>query len=547
MAQMVDEGPDFDVIVVGAGFSGLYMLYRLRELGFKVKVLEAGDGVGGTWHWNRYPGARCDVPSLAYSFGFDPDLEQEWQWTEKYPPQPEILAYLNHVADRFDLRRDIQLETRVVGARFEDADEMWSLETETGETMRSRFCVMATGALSIPKNPEFPGADTFAGESYVTSEWPAEGVDFAGKRVGVIGTGSTGIQVIPQVARQAERLTVFQRTPNFSVPAQNTPLDPELEAKTKAEYQDYRRRQHDSIFGVPTPVGEKSALAVDEDELTENLERIWANGSPSEFLLSYTDLGLDADANERVAEFVRRKIRETVKDPEVAEMLCPDDHPIGTKRICVDIDYFETYNRDNVSLVDVRADPIVEITPTGIRTGGSSYDLDVIVYAIGFDAMTGALLSIDPIGRDGVRLAAAWKDGPRSFLGLGVAGFPNLFTVTGPMSPSVLSNMVVSIEQHINWIANCIAYLRDHDLTEIDPDPDAQEKWVEHVRTIADSTLYPQADSWYVGANVPGKPRVFMPYVGGVNIYDAEIRRIAEEGYPGFKLSGPRELARSDA
>jgi cation diffusion facilitator CzcD-associated flavoprotein CzcO len=529
----------FDAVVIGAGFAGMYMLYRLRELGLSARVYEAGDGVGGTWYWNRYPGARCDVESLEYSYSFSPELEQEWQWTERYPRQPEILSYANHVADRFDLRRDIQLNTRVTSAHYDEASRRWAIRTDQGDAVTARFCVMATGCLSLPNRPNFKGLDSFKGPWYHTGMWPKEGVDFSGLRVGVIGTGSTAIQAIPQIAKQAAQLTVFQRTPNFSMPAQNGPLDPEVQRQMKANYREHRRKARESAFGVPfelTEISMKSALEVSAEDRQRELEGRWQYGGAT-IIASFADLLTNKEANDVAAEFVRSKIRETVKDPAVAELLLPKDHPIGTKRPCVDTEYFETYNRDNVTLVDVRSAPIEEITEKGLRTGGVEYELDAIVFATGFDAMTGALFNIDIRGRDGQSLRQKWADGPRTYLGLAVEGFPNLFTITGPGSPSVLSNMIVSIEQHVEWISDCIEYLRQHDLTSIEATADAENAWVEHVNVVGNYTLYPLANSWYVGANIPGKPRVFMPYIGGVGNYRKKCDEVAAKGYEGFALN----------
>jgi cyclohexanone monooxygenase len=530
---------DFDAIIVGAGFAGLYQLYRCRELGLTTRVFEAGDGVGGTWYWNRYPGARCDVESLEYSYSFSPELEQEWEWSERYPTQPEIERYLNHVADRFDLRKDIQLETRVTAAHYDDATGRWTLETDRGDRVTTQYLVMATGCLSLLQDPRdrFEGLDSFRGEWYHTGAWPKEPVDFTGKRVGVIGTGSTAIQVIPQVAKAASHVTVFQRTPNFSVPAQNRPLSEDEQRAMKAHYQEHRQAAKQSLFGVPVPVPEKGALECTPEEQHEALETRWQAGGVAPFMLAFTDVLTNQAANDVVAEFIRGKIRDTVRDPEVAALLCPFDHPLGTKRPCCDIDYFETFNRDNVTLVDVRKSPIVEITPKGIRTEDAEYEFDAIVFAIGFDAMTGALFDIDIRGHDGLKLRDAWADGPRTYLGIQTVGFPNMFTITGPQSPSVLSNMVVSIEQHVDWITDAIAYLRERGLDTMEPTKEAQDAWVDHSNEVGNATLYPKAKSWYTGANVPGKPFVFMPYIGGVAPYRQKCDEVAAASYKGFTLT----------
>jgi cyclohexanone monooxygenase len=527
---------DFDAIVIGAGFSGLYMLHRLRRLGLSVRVLERGSGIGGTWFWNRYPGARCDVESLDYSYSFSPELEQEWEWTERYPTQPEILRYLNHVADRFDLRRDIQLNTQVTRVHYQADANRWTIVTSAGESFQAHFCIMAVGCLSSVNEPNFTGLDTFQGSWYQTSRWPHAGVDFGGQRVACIGTGSSAIQAIPQIARQARHLTVFQRTPNFSIPARNAPLDSETQQQVKADYPERRRKARLSRAGLPLNPPLQSALEASPEERRRVYEAGWQRGGIGSVNGAYNDLLVNMEANQTIADFVRSKIRETVRDPEVARTLMPVDYPLGTKRLCVDIDYYETYNRDNVTLVDLRRDPIEEITPTGVRTRSSQYDVDSIVFAIGFDAMTGPLFEMDLRGRDGLALKSKWADGPRTLLGLATAGFPNLFMITGPGSPSVLSNMVVSIEQHVDWIADCLSYLVAEDVESIEADAAAEDAWVQHVNEVASRTLYPLASSWYMGANIPGKPRIFMPYVGGVGAYRARCDEVAAHGYQGFTL-----------
>jgi cation diffusion facilitator CzcD-associated flavoprotein CzcO/acetyl esterase/lipase len=528
----------FDAIVVGAGFAGLYALHRLRAAGLRVRVIEQGDGVGGTWYWNRYPGARCDIESVDYSYSFSEELEQEWEWSERYPAQPEILRYLDHVADRFDLRRDIELGKRVVEARYEP--DGWHVTTDDGATYSATYCIMACGCLSVPHRPAIDGLDDFEGEWHHSARWPHEGVDLAGKRVGVIGTGSTGIQLVPQLAEQAEHLYVFQRTANFSMPAHNRALDPDVRAAIKASYRERRRLARESLSGVPSShpdvLPQRSALEVAPEDRVQAYERGWAAGGIGGVTLAFNDIITNAEANGTAADFVRGKIRALVRDPVTADALCPTTHPIGTRRICVDTDYFATYNRDDVTLVDVRSAPIVRLTPRGIETTSGEYELDVIVFATGFDAMTGPLLAIDVRGREGRRLKDKWSDGPRTYLGLATAGFPNLFLVTGPGSPSVLSNMVLSIEQHVDWIADCIAHLREHGHATIEATPDAEDGWVAHVNEVAEATLFPQARSWYIGANIPGKPRVFMPYLGGVGSYRVHCDGVAAGGYAGFAV-----------
>ncbi|SFP50024.1 cyclohexanone monooxygenase [Geodermatophilus dictyosporus] len=527
---------EVDVVVVGAGFSGLYLLHRLRGLGFRVLVFEAGDGVGGTWYWNRYPGARVDVKSMDYSFSFDRELEQEWEWTEKYPPQEELLRYVNHVADRFDLRKDIRLETRVTEAVWDDEDARWMVRTDRGDQVSAQHVIMATGCLSTSKVPEVPGLETYTGRWYHTGHWPKEGVDFSGQRVGVVGTGSSGVQSIPLIAEQAAHLTVFQRTPNFVVPAHNHPIDPEHQRSVKAEYDEYRRANRESGFGIAVPPATKGALEASEEERQALWERAWYDRDNSlvTFLTGFTDMITDKAANDTAAQYVRDRIAEIVEDPEVARLLQPTDHPFGTKRPCLGTNYYETFNRPNVRLVDVRKDPIVEITAKGLRTGTEEFELDALVFATGFDAMTGALTAVDIHGRDGRSLRESWAAGPRTYLGVQMAGFPNLWTITGPGSPSVLSNMMVSIEQHVEWVTDAIVALRDEGLATMEPDEGAQDGWTRHVDEVGHMTLYPSANSWYMGDNVPGKPRVFMPYIGGVGPYRQKCDEVAANGYEGF-------------
>ena len=536
MASALSTDRHVDVVVVGAGFAGVYMLYRLRGLGLSVQVYEAGAGVGGTWYWNRYPGARCDVESLDYSYSFSDELQQEWRWTERYAAQPEILRYVNHVVDRFDLRRDIQLDTRVTAAHFDEATARWTIVTSRGDRVSARFCVMATGCLSAAQIPKLPGLETFQGAWYHTGHWPHEGVDFTGQRVGVIGTGSSAIQAIPIIAAQARHLHVFQRTPNFSIPARNAPLDRDHERHVKASYAEFRRQARESRVGFVVERSDDSALAVAADVREREYEKRWERGGLG-FSATYVDLLTDQAANDTAAEFFRAKIRSIVRDAAVAEALVPRDYPIGTKRLCVDTNYYDTFNRDNVTLVDIRTVPIEAITPHGLRTRDATYELDSIVFATGFDAMTGALLAVDIRGRGGRTLAQHWDAGPRTYLGLAVAGFPNLFIVTGPGSPSVLSNMIVSIEQHVDWIADCITCLGRGGHASIEATPAAEEAWVAHVNELGALTLYPRASSWYMGANVPGKPRVFMPYVGGVGTYRKKCDEVAARGYEGFSIS----------
>ena len=525
-----------DAVIVGAGFSGMYLLHRLRTMGLSAVVFEAGTDVGGTWYWNRYPGARVDVESLAYSYSIDPDMDQDFVWQDRYLTQPEILRYAQYVADRFDLRKDIVFRTRVAAAHYDEDSRTWSVRTEHEDAVTARFLVMATGCLSSSKLPEIPGLDTFKGETHHTAHWPHEGVDFSGKRVGLIGTGSSGVQSIPVIAEQAADLTVFQRTPAYSLPARNRELRPDEITEMKENYRAYRQAQKESGFGVPTPVPTKSALEVSEEERHARFEEAWESGSLVNLLTTYTDLAVDQEANDTAKRFIHGKIREVVEDPQTAADLCPE-YPVGTKRPCLDTSYYETYNRPDVHLVNLQREPLVEVTEKGVRTAAEEYVFDAIVYATGFDAMTGSLTNVDIRGRGGASLKEAWSAGPRTYLGIGSAGFPNLFMITGPGSPSVLSNMIVSIEQHVDWVCDAIEHLRQQGLATIEPSQQAQDDWVDHVNLIASHTLYPKANSWYMGANVPGKPRVFMPYAGGVGEYRKKCAQVATDGYPGFVLT----------
>ena len=523
-----------DVAIVGAGFAGLYMLHRARKLGLRARVFEQGGGVGGTWYWNRYPGARCDVESLEYSYSFDERLQQEWRWSERYASQPEILRYLEHVAERFDLKKDIEFNCRITSASFDG--KCWVVSD--GKTqVRTSFLVMATGCLSSTNHPKFDGLDSYQGKTYHTGRWPHEGVDFTGLRVGVIGTGSSSVQSIPIIAAQAHSLVVFQRTATYSVPARNAPLDPAEVARVKADYAGLRARNRQMIngFGSRTPRSTESALAATREERARAFEGRWQQGGLY-YLGAFGDLILDARANDLAAEFVRGKIRETVRDPAVAKLLEPRQ-PIGCKRLCVDSGYFETFNRPNVRLVDVNRTPIERFTPHGLRAGGEDFAFDAVVFATGFDAMTGALNRIDIRGRGGVALADKWRAGPLTYLGLGVAGFPNLFIIAGPGSPSVLTNMVVSIEQHVDWIAGCLAHLRAHGRATIEASPRAEQGWVAHVNEVASRTVYPGCNSWYLGANIPGKTRVFMPLLG-FPAYAERCAEVAARGYEGFEIRG---------
>lgn len=523
----------FDVVIVGAGFAGLYMLHQARTLGLRAQVLEAAGGVGGTWYWNRYPGARCDVESMEYSYQFSKELQQEWDWSEVYSPQEEILRYANHVADRFDLRRDIRFNTRVTAATFDDASSRWTLETEDGSRVTARFCVMGTGCLSTTNTP-FKGVENFAGDTYHTGQWPHEGVDFAGRRVGVIGTGSSAIQAIPMIAQEAKHLYVFQRTPNYTVPARNRPLTPEIRDRIKADYAGFRAKAKTMPSGILYEFNPKSAIEVSAEERQREYEKRWQDGGVT-FMGAFADLVMNHDANETAAEFVRGKIREIVKDPKIADLLSPRN-VIGCKRLCVDTDYWEAFNRPNVTLVDVSKAPIESITPDGVRTGGREYALDALVFATGFDAMTGTLLAMDIRGRGGRKLREAWAEVPRNYLGLTVSGFPNFFIITGPGSPSVFANMMNAIEQHVEWIADCMTYMRGHGIRQIEASAEAESAWVAHVAEVGAVSLRSHCDSWYIGANIAGKPRVFTPYIGPVPDYAKKCEDVAAKGYEGFVL-----------
>lgn len=537
---------DVDVLVVGAGFAGLRALHTIRQRGFSVVVLEAGDGVGGVWNWNRYPGARCDVESYDYSYSFSEELQQEWRWSERYATQPEILLYLNHVADRFDLRRDIRLSTRLERADWDEAASRWAVRTSTGETWRARFLVMATGQLSTTKAPQLPGLESFRGEVYHTGLWPHEPVDLRGKRVGIIGTGSSGMQMAPVVAPDVEHLTVFQRTANFSVPASNAPISDEEDAKVKATYAQRREAARNSPTGLSFPISDTSALEVTPEEREASYEKAWTRLGFG-FALCFKDILLDIRANDTAAEFVRRKIGALIDDPDTRDKLLPRGFPFGAKRPSVDSGYFETFNRANVTLVDVRSDPIKEIVPAGIRTSSATHELDVIVFATGFDVFTGSLLKPSINGRGGLPLREKWAAGPRTYLGLMTSDFPNLFMIAGPGSPSLLSNVIVSTEQHVDVVADLLAHLETQGLAEVEPTEEAVSRWVEHVNERAQETLYPLATSYYNGDEIPGKPRVFMPYSGGVRGYRRILERVVAEGYEGFVLRRRENLPGSGA
>jgi cation diffusion facilitator CzcD-associated flavoprotein CzcO len=554
MAEIPDEAApgdqedqDLDAIVIGAGFAGIYMVYRLRESGFAVRGLEAGSGVGGTWYWNRYPGARCDSESMYYSFSFLPDFEQEWPLEQRYPTQPVILRYLQTVAERLDLLKDFRFGTRVASVTWNEPAARWTVRSAGGYEATARFVITAVGALSAANIPAFPGAETFAGEQYSTANWPHAPVPLAGQRVGLIGTGSSGVQALPEIAKEAGAVTVFQRTPQFVTPAQAGPLDPQLVAMWKENYQEIRRRTKITTGGIPIPDPQRSALELSDQERRAICEEAWRRGGIWFLGGTFSDAVTSLEANTVVADFVRSKIDEIIDDPEVADKLKPRTYPWGTKRVPIGSDYYETFNRPNVRLVDLRADPITEITPRGIKTAAAEHELDVIVYATGFDALTGALIRLGVRGLAGTPLGDAWPDGPRTYLGLCVPGFPNLFTITGPGSPGVVTNVPVAIEQHVEWVDELLRFARAGGSTTIEATHDATTAWTRHVQDVANETLYPSADSWYVGANIPGKARVFLPYIGGLDVYRRKCDDIAAAGYPGFVFDGADVPVRQEA
>ena len=526
-----------DVLIVGAGFAGLYAVHKLRGLGFSVHACEAAEEVGGTWWWNSYPGARCDVESLDYCYAFDVALLHEWKWSERFATQAEVLSYARHVADRFDLRRDITFNCRVTSCEWDEGNATWHIRTDRGDRYSARYVIAATGCLSLPNRPEIAGLDDFQGDMLFTQAWPKEGYDLAGKRVGVIGTGSSGIQSIPVIAQQAAHLTVFQRTANFTLPAVNRQVDSEYEAAVRADYLGHRRTILQNRAATVKQTIADSAFDLTDEEREAAYEEKWQRGGAGGIPILFADSLSNPASNEEAAQFVRRKIREIVEDPEVAESLTPRDHPIATKRICLDTDYYATFNRPNVTLVDLRKTPIDRVSRDAIITTAGEHPLDVIVFATGFDAMTGPLKAMNVRGAEGLPLDNAWADGPRTYLGLMIAGFPNLFTITGPGSPSVLANMIAAIEQHVNWIAELLVHMRDDHLDRVEATPEAEADWVDEVRRVADGTLFPLANSWYNGDNIAGKPRMFMAYVGGYPAYAARCDEIASAGYEGFALA----------
>jgi cation diffusion facilitator CzcD-associated flavoprotein CzcO len=538
-----NRSAEVDAVIIGAGFSGLYMLHRLREMGLTTRVFDAADGPGGTWYWNRYPGARCDSESHYYCYAFSDEIRKEWEWSCRYPAQPEILEYLNFVADRLDLRKDIDFGVRVTAGSYDEATHSWTVETNGGETVRARFLITGVGNTSTPAKPDIPNIDAFEGPVYHTALWPHEPVDFTGQRVGLIGTGSSGIQSTPMIAEQARHLTVFQRTANYSVPARNHPLTDNMRRQLEADHEENRRLIRSSPIGMPFEVPQTSALAVSDEERKATLDKLWDVGSFRFMFTSYNDIVTDREANAKVAGYIEAKIRDTVKDPAKADVLCEFNHPVGTKRPPIDTNYYETFNRDNVSIVSIRTNPIREATATGLTLqNGDHHELDTIVFATGFDTVTGTLIKLNLKGRDGVSLADKWRDGPRAYLGLCSAGFPNLFMITGPGTPGILTNFPGCIEQNVDWIADAIGHMRDIGATEFEATPEAEAEWVRSIAEVADTTLMTTVDSWYMNSNMPGKPRVFTAYFSGMHTYADVCADVAAHGYKGFDIRG-REMA----
>lgn len=536
-------GSEVDAVIVGAGFSGLYMLHKLREQGFTTRTIEAAEGVGGTWYWNRYPGARCDSESHYYCYSFSDEIRRKWKWSCRYPAQPEILKYLNFVADRLDLRKDIDFSTRVLSGRYDETAHRWLVQTDQGETIRARFLITGVGNTSTPARPGLPGLETFTGKVYHTALWPHEKVDFTGQRVALIGTGSSGIQSTPVIAEQAKHLTVFQRTANYSVPARNHDLTDEMRQKLEDDYEEMRRLVLASPIGMPFEIPQKSALEESDEERKATLDRLWEIGSFRFMFTSYHDIVFDLKANATVAGYIEAKIRDTVTDPAKADVLCEFNHPVGTKRPPIDTNYYETFNRDNVAIVSIRKNPIREVTPDGMTMeNGDHYEFDSIVFATGFDTVTGTLNRLNLSGKGGLSLTDKWQDGPQAYLGLCTAGFPNLFMITGPGSPGILTNFPGCIEQNVDWIADVMSRMRETDAVEIEATEEAERQWVADIAAVADTTLFPTVDSWYMNTNLPGKPRVFTAYFNGMHTYAEICADVAANDYKGFEMRS-REMA----
>lgn len=534
---VVNKKANYDAIVIGTGFSGMYMLHLLRKMGLRTRAFETGADVGGVWYWNRYPGLRCDSESVFFNYTFSEELYKGWTWSSRYPEQPEILRYLNYVADKLDLRKDIQFNTKIVSAIYNEESNLWDIETSNGEIVNSKYIVTGLGTLSDSNVPNLKGLGQFEREWHHTGKWPHEPVDFSGKRVGVIGTGSSGIQVIPIIAESANHLTVFQRSPQYTIPARNKPLSPEYIQEIKENFQEFAREvRYETFGGAIVRLPTKSVLEVTEEERQQVYKEYWEMGGPL-LTFSFTDLATSPEANKTASDFVKQKIRETVKNPVVAEKLIPN-YPIGAKRIVVDTGYYKTFNRDNVTLHDVKEDPIIEITSTGIQTNNGHVELDMIVFATGYDAITGPLLRMNIQGRNGITLKEKWDNGKnlKTLLGVANNGFPNMFTITGPQSPAVLGNVPVLIEQHVEWIAECIRYLEENNIDLIESTKEAEDNWAEHTNEVAKYEFYSDQDSWYTGANIEGKEKAILVYRGGFQNFRQKCDEVANSGYKGFNL-----------
>ena len=529
-----------DVVVVGAGFGGMYAVYRFREMGLRVQGFEAGGDVGGVWYWNRYPGARVDLPSIDYSFSFSPEIEQEWTWSEQFAAQPELLKYINFVADRLDLRRHIQFSTRVTRAVWDESRKLWTVTTDRGDTYEATYCIMATGPLSIPKDPEIPGIDRFKGQLLRAAKWPHESVSFAGRRVGVIGTGSTGIQIVQEVGKEAGELFVFQRTPSFTMPMRNEALEPDYVAEVKRHYAGIRESARNSAVGGVRPQSTRAFFSVTPSQRRQLLEDAWKNGGLA-MLGTFADLLTNAEANEQVAEFVRGKIGEIVNDPQTAEKLKPRGYPIFARRPCLDSSYYETFNRPNVHLKDCTSDPIEEITERGVKTQAGEVELDALIFATGYDGLTGALLAFHIVGRDGRTMSDKWKDGARSHLGLMMEGFPNLFMTTGPNGPAALANIIRISEHDVDWIAAAMTHMDKNGLSTIEPTPQAEQAWMDIVFALSQRSLLLKAKTWYVGANVKDKPQGLTLFTGGFQKYREHCAAAVQGGYRDFVFEHAQE------
>ena len=539
--RTTDAGPRrLDVVVVGAGFGGLYAAYKFREMGLQVQGFETGGDVGGVWYWNRYPGARVDLPSIDYSFSFSREIEQEWTWSEQFAAQPELLAYFNFVADRLDLRKHFQFNTRVTRAVWDEDKAVWSVTTNRGETFEATYCVMATGPLSIPKDPEIPGIERYKGELLRAAKWPHTPVSYAGKRVGVIGTGSSGIQIVQEIGPQVGELFVYQRTPSFTMPMRNQKLEPDYVAEVKRHYPVMREIARNSAVGGLRPQSTRAFFSVTPSQRQVLLEDSWKNGGLA-MLGTFADLLINPEANEHVAEFVRGKIGEVVKNPVTAEKLKPKGYPIFARRPCLDTSYYETYNQPNVHLVDCLEDPILEITEKGVRTQSGEIELDMLILATGYDGLTGALLAFDVVGRDGHTVNQHWKEGARSYLGLMMPGFPNLLMTTGPNGPAALANIVRISENDVDWYADLIRHMQKNGLAAVEPTAEAEDRWMEHVYLLAQRSLLTKAKTWYVGANVSGKQGGLYMYTGGFLKYREHCALAAQDGYRNFTFAPVKE------